>query len=316
MATPELKTNVYIHLIRHAQAQHNYDPKTATPAQKALCRAFINPHLTPHGHAESLDLRHRFPYMSLLTHILTSPLRRTLETTLIALEPAILQNIPTIAIEELREIGMGPSSTGTDISEVLRELGDMGKWVLTDNVKENWEFNLEQRSEAEERAEKVKRMLKDLGDVVCGRVGDAELDPDEEVKLWNNYAFSPLPEGRDVHIAVVSHAGFLRKILGDNRGNQFGNAEFRSFRFRGDEAGLEGDQKSWDLIETLESRGLLHPSTEEEDLAEREIAREAREVRVSGVEINVVEVEDDEVETLEEVDNGLDTSLLDPMLFV
>ncbi|KAG4433066.1 hypothetical protein IFR05_011460 [Cadophora sp. M221] len=308
MATPEFRPKVYIHLIRHARAQHNYDSKTATPAQKSFHRSFLNPSLTPHGRAEALDLLSRFPYMHLLTHILTSPLRRALETTILALEPAIRNGIHPIIIAELREVGMGKSSTGTDISTVLKKLGELGELVMTDTLQPGWEFNVEQRYEADERAEKVKGMLKELGDVLSSQVGGTEAGG-----LWNGYSFGPLPEERDVHIAVVSHACFLWKMIGEQTGGNFANAEFRTFQFRGDEGGSQGKQKSTELIETLESRGMLHPSTAEATVVEREKAREAGE---TGVEINVTEMKGGRVEYLEKVDSGLDMSLLDPELFV
>ncbi|KAH6709060.1 hypothetical protein BKA61DRAFT_677962 [Leptodontidium sp. MPI-SDFR-AT-0119] len=314
MATREFRPKVYIHLIRHARAQHNYDPKTATPAQKSIHRAFLNPSLTPQGRAEALDLLSRFPYMHLLTHILTSPLRRTLETTILALEPAIRNGIHPIVIEELREVGMGTTSTGTEISGVLRELGELGDLVMTDTLKPDWEFNLEQRYEADERAEKAKCMLKELGDILSGQVGGTGYGPDNEAgRLWNGYSFGTLPEGRDVHIAVVSHACFLWKMIGEKTSGNFGNAEFRTFQFRGDEGCLERGQKSTDLIETQESWGMSHPSTTKAALAER---AKAREFGAPGVEVNVAEMKGDRVEHLEKVDSGLDMSLLDPELFV
>ncbi|KAG4411049.1 hypothetical protein IFR04_015824, partial [Cadophora malorum] len=125
MARITSKPKVYIHFIRHAQSEVNHNAKRLTAVQhpgkisKAeifRCKNLIDPQLAPHGILEALDTRHRFPYMSKITHILTSPLQRTLQTTLLALESAIARNgVRPIAIDLLRETGKSANRGGSDL---------------------------------------------------------------------------------------------------------------------------------------------------------------------------------------------------------
>ncbi|PVH85695.1 hypothetical protein DL98DRAFT_605295 [Cadophora sp. DSE1049] len=307
----EAKTRVYVHLIRHAQAQHNYDTQTVTASQKALKKAIRDPLLTPHGENEALDLLYRFPHHQKLTHIITSPLRRTLQTTILALEPAIRSGIRPIAVVELREVGNGPNSTGSEITLALRDLGELGGSVRTDTLDPGWEWNLEQRYMTDERAQKVNRMLKDLGDLASGRT----IDPDSKSgmkELWDFYGLQPVEVGREVHIAVVSHGAFLWKMTGEELGDHFGNGEFRMYRFREEEDGLKENEKSWDLVEVQESLDRPHPSTNEEDLAKRAMEREqanGADMKNAGAGVSVVE-------HVEDARSPLETAVMDPRLFL
>lgn len=63
-------------------------------------------------------------------------------------------------------------------------------------------------------------MLKDLGYLASGRA----IDPDSKSgmkELWDWYGLQSVEEGKDVHIAVVSHASFpllsMSKIRRDRR---------------------------------------------------------------------------------------------------
>ncbi|KAH7417465.1 hypothetical protein BKA64DRAFT_769434 [Cadophora sp. MPI-SDFR-AT-0126] len=259
MEVPIIEPNVkvYVHLIRHAQ--------TVTTSQKALKKAIRDPLLTLHGQNEALDLLHRFPHQQKLTHIITSPLRRTLQTTIIALEPAIRSGIRPIAMAELREVGNGPNSTGSEISLALRDWGELGDFI-----------------------------------------------PSLMKELWDWYGLQLVKEGKDVHIAVVSHGVFLWKMTGEELGDYFGNAEFRTYGFRGEEDGLKENQKSWDLVEIQESLDRPHPSTSEEDLAKRALKREqanAMDVKNAGAGVLVTgHVEDAMILP--------DTAVLDPRLFL
>jgi len=73
----------YIHLVRHAQGYHNL-----TAANHSL----PDPDLTPLGKEQCAQLQKSFPYHSQVTHLVASPLRRTLYTCLLSFEPA-LQNL-------------------------------------------------------------------------------------------------------------------------------------------------------------------------------------------------------------------------------
>ncbi|CZT09928.1 uncharacterized protein RCO7_02249 [Rhynchosporium graminicola] len=348
MASPNVETRVYIHLIRHAQGKHNYNSRTTTPAVREALRAIHNPSLTERGEAEALDLRHRFPYMNELTHIICSPLLRTIQTAAIAFEPAIRAGIKPILIEDLRETGTGPTSTGTTLTKVLEELGELGKCFDVSNMYELWMVNSEVKYESEKRAKRFRMMLKQLTDVLNSHDPAIGLGP-IKLHMWNGLTAAPLNNGRDIHVAVVTHAEILMKIIDEVKGDPngrgyFWNAEFRTYEFRGAGNCEHGGHKPWDLLEIEESLESVHPSTQEEYLAERAKAREleasgvehsaisktsdavlkensvekakAGESKVSGVEIpaiaNSVDVATEQNIVLP---NGLSMAVLDPLLF-
>ncbi|KAL2072726.1 hypothetical protein VTL71DRAFT_12069 [Oculimacula yallundae] len=255
METPTTKPKVYIHLIRHAHAECNYDPTTATQAEKQACESILDPGLTPHGYDEALHLRHQFPYMKDLTYIFTSPLNRALLTTIKAFQPAMSAGIKPIVLPELREAGRGPTSTGYDRHGILNGVGPCAVHFNTDMLEEGWEVNTAGKGESVARAHKVRCMLEELADVLMSQ------DPDpkpRKLKLWKDFAVSPLKNGKDVHIAVVSHGDILRKIAGkppDFDKGPFHNAEFRTYMFRGmNERGpLADGQKTSDLVQSEKS---------------------------------------------------------------
>ncbi|CZT53412.1 uncharacterized protein RSE6_14948 [Rhynchosporium secalis] len=139
MATAEFKPKVYIHLIRHGQAERNYsaikwskDPENydyskLSRVQRRRGQGIRDTSLTTHGKNEAISLCHRFPYMDDITHIVTSPLRWTLQTTLLALEPAIRRGVRPIALDILIEIGWSMCQFGSDLTVLLKELGSSAR---------------------------------------------------------------------------------------------------------------------------------------------------------------------------------------------
>ncbi|KAH7311018.1 hypothetical protein BKA65DRAFT_558840 [Rhexocercosporidium sp. MPI-PUGE-AT-0058] len=307
MATTGFKPNVYIHLIRHGQSEHNYhaigyskDPETycpedADPDEKIRRKQIRDPRLTPHGINEALDLRYRFPYMNELTHILVSPLSRTLQTAFLAFEPAIKRGVRPIALDILRETGKGPNCCGSEISGLLKGFGELGESVLTTEITPGWEIP---RPDASPMALPMRRnlvlcRLRELANLA--RMSGAELtqarkdfeDLDPDTCIWSpfntwlmKYDFPPLQLGKDVHIAVVTHGTFLEWMtLGE--GGLFDNAEFRTYMFEGEEE--EGPDpkngRSLLLMETQESKRRPDAWLSEEDLMRKMRARE----RVAGM---------------------------------
>ncbi|KAL2062228.1 hypothetical protein VTL71DRAFT_6494 [Oculimacula yallundae] len=263
--TVKVKPKVYIHLIRHGQAEHNYnairwskvsnilipitniqqhptnslqDPdnfdasKNDEAEQRRRCRRRDTP-LTTHGKNEALDLRDKFPFMDDITHILTSPLRRTLQTTLLALEPAIKRGIRPIALEFLREIGMSRFNWGSHLETLLEELGELGKTVLTNEIMRGWEVPMNPM-EKMVRANLINRRLKGLAELCqLEKEERASKTLDPMTDVWQLMYDLPLVEkGKDIHIAVVSHGGILDRMIRDQvdqKPDGFGNAEFRTY---------------------------------------------------------------------------------------
>jgi broad specificity phosphatase PhoE len=61
-----------IHLVRHAESEHNVNKDWSMP----------DPPLTSHGLEQASDLARKFPHQNEVAIILTSPLRRTIQTAL------------------------------------------------------------------------------------------------------------------------------------------------------------------------------------------------------------------------------------------
>ncbi|KAL8701470.1 MAG: hypothetical protein Q9201_004891 [Fulgogasparrea decipioides] len=203
-----------IHLVRHAQAVHNLSP--------ANCW-MRDPALTPLGESQCLDLRARFPFHSSISLLVTSPLRRTVQTTLLAFEPELSRGVQCIALSEIQETSGAPSDTGSDLADLKKDFKDQP--VDFSLVPEDW----------------------------VSKEGKWAPDPEpinarcREARKW----FKARSEGE---IVVVSHGGLLGFMTGDFSDNEkfegagWENAEFRTYRF------VEGDDENASIEETAESR--------------------------------------------------------------
>lgn len=83
-----------------------------------------DPHLTEAGVAECRALESRFPFQSSIDLIVSSPLRRALETALCSLQPAIARGVKIVALPELQETSDVACDTGSDVSDLEREFSD------------------------------------------------------------------------------------------------------------------------------------------------------------------------------------------------
>jgi len=78
-----------------------------------------------------MSFQRDFAHMNKITHVLSSPLRRTLETTLISLTPVFLRGIEIIAWKDLREYGKAPCNDGTPLEMLKEEMKGLPiKWSL------------------------------------------------------------------------------------------------------------------------------------------------------------------------------------------
>lgn len=93
-----------------------------------------DPGLTPYGIAQSKLLSQRFHAMDKITHIVSSPLSRALHTALIAFKPAIDRGIQVILVPDLRECGLGPCNTGSNIYELVEEIFRLEPGVRRDCI--------------------------------------------------------------------------------------------------------------------------------------------------------------------------------------
>ncbi|KAH6640457.1 histidine phosphatase superfamily [Chaetomium tenue] len=272
----------YIHLVRHAQGFHN------------LCAAnhiLPDPDLTPLGNTQCATLAKSFPFQSQITHLVASPLRRTLYTCLLSFEPALQQQNTTtsqgdttakkpltvVALPELQEVSPLPCDTGSDIAALTAEFGPRGDvdLELVRAVAAEWTVKTGEsrfapvmaRLEARARAARV--WLRELG-----------------------RAFEREHPGVDAHVGVVTHGGILHFLTQDwdgmnpQAGTGWGNTEWRSYEFVEGTVGGGEDDGEARLRETGESwrrrRGSATGLTETEQM-ELRVAVEGQLVEEWGV---------------------------------
>jgi hypothetical protein len=86
-----------------------------------------------------MSFQRDFPHMVKITHVLSSPLRRTLETSLVSLTPVFLRGIEIIVWKDLREYGKAPCNDGTPLAMLKEEMKELPiKWSL---LKEGYVFD-------------------------------------------------------------------------------------------------------------------------------------------------------------------------------
>ncbi|KAK4248537.1 histidine phosphatase superfamily [Corynascus novoguineensis] len=228
----------YVHLVRHAQGFHN------------LCaenHALPDPDLTPLGKEQCAQLAKTFPYQAQLTHLVASPLRRTIYTCLLSFEPALraqdssLAKRAVIALPEVQEVSPLPCDTGSDPAVLAAEFGQDGQAVVDLSlVGPGWNDKTTADSpfapvmeRLEARARRARRWLRALG-----------------------REYEAAHPGRDAHVAVVTHGGFLHFLTQDwdgmnpDAGTGWANTEWRSYEFVEEEdsegeARLRETEASW-----------------------------------------------------------------------
>ena len=257
------KMPTYIHLVRHAQGFHNL-----SRANQAL----PDPDLTPLGKEQCARLAQTFPLHAQLTHLVASPLRRTLYTCLLSFAPALdgssASSNPTarappkqvIALPELQELSPMPCDVGSARAALDAEFGPAGQVDLR-LVGEGWNDKSGASAFApvmgrlEARARKARVWLRELG-----------------------REFEAAHPGVDAHVAVVTHGGFLHFLTGDwdgmnpVKGTGWENTEWRSYEFvevEGDtDAALRETRVSW-----RRRRGSAIGLTETEQMELRAVAQ-------------------------------------------
>ncbi|KAG0651549.1 Phosphoglycerate mutase [Hyphodiscus hymeniophilus] len=242
-----------IHCVRHAQGYHNLNEAN---------HQIHDPDLTTLGEQQCATLSQTFPYHSKVTHLVASPLRRTLYTCLLSFPAEVQAGLKVAALPELQETSDLPCDTGSEPSVLAAEFasGKFAGSVDLELVKEGWNNKQGRWSPA--------------GSAIEARARDA--------RIWlRNLAQST---GGDADIAVVTHGGYLHYFTEDWEGNEkftgtgWANTEFRSYEF------LSATDEAASLVETRESRerrkGTEKPLSADE---QRELKAAAeREWRDSG----------------------------------
>ncbi|KAL8951335.1 MAG: hypothetical protein Q9222_002700 [Ikaeria aurantiellina] len=220
-----------------------------------------DPPLTTLGEQQCQNLAARFPYHSSLGLIVASPLRRTLQTALLAFKNPSSNNIPFIALPEIQETSDLPCDTGSNIFILKEEFKN--KPVDLSLLPEDWDSKqgkwAADRKVIEQRCREARKWLK-------------------------------ARQERD--IVIITHGGLLHYLTEDwtgaakfqviaLQGTGWENTEFRSFHF------VEGDDENAAIQETRESKGRRgggeKPLSKEEKTQLKETA--ARDWEEQGYEV-------------------------------
>ena len=144
----------------------------------------LDPPLTTLGVQQCIRLRNNFPHHNSAELIVSSPLRRTIYTSILAFQPIIARGSWIIALPELQETADLPCDTGSDVIVIEQEYA--GKPVDISAVPDDW--NSKQGRWAPIAAALEKRA--------------------KEVREW-------LRKRPEKEIVVVTHGGFLHYLTGD-----------------------------------------------------------------------------------------------------
>ncbi|KAL2260206.1 hypothetical protein VTK26DRAFT_5868 [Humicola hyalothermophila] len=222
----------YVHLVRHAQGYHNLTGDHSLP----------DPDLTPLGREQCVELAAAFPLHDRVTHLVASPLRRTLLTALLSFAPALarVEGGRVVAQPDLQEIASLPCDTGSAPAVLEREFGDGGGEGKGEGkvdlglVREGWNDKVSADSpyepemhKLEARARRARRWLRELG------------------RQWQREN----PGRGDAHVVAVTHGGFLHFLTQDwdgmnpEAGTGWRNTEWRTYEFVDEEEGDDGDAR-------------------------------------------------------------------------
>ncbi|KAI0133836.1 histidine phosphatase superfamily [Xylariales sp. AK1849] len=225
-----------IHLVRHAQGYHNLSRED---------EQIPDPELTTLGETQCRELCERFPSHDKITHLVASPMRRTLYTCLLSFAPVAHNGKQIIALPDAQENSRQPCDVGSEPEKLKAEFGDKIDFSL---VKEGWN-DKSRESKYSPKPQKLEARSRDT-------------------RVWLRDLAKK--SGDDAQIVLVTHGGILHFITQDwdgiepGKGTGWHNTECRSFEFqdptfRDPDASLKETKPSWRA-----RRGSAIPLTETE----------------------------------------------------
>ncbi|KAI0869623.1 histidine phosphatase superfamily [Hypoxylon argillaceum] len=186
-----------IDIVRHAQSRHNVEPNGDQ---------LRDPSITATGADQAAALGSQFPFMKQVKRVISSPMRRAVQTALIAFEPHIReQGLDIVLLGDLQEASARPSDTGSPPRELREEFGSI---VNVEFLADDWWF-------------------KDASASYGSRDQAKVADRARKARLYIRNVAKTMSD--DDHIVVVAHSGFVRHLI--QGAPKFGNAEFRPCQF-------------------------------------------------------------------------------------
>ncbi|KAF2133664.1 phosphoglycerate mutase-like protein [Dothidotthia symphoricarpi CBS 119687] len=195
-----------LYLVRHAEGHHNVHH--AVHIRDAT--------LTEEGKAQCRQLHDTFAYREIIDLVLSSPLRRAIQTTVLSFGPTLSRKkVPYLLLPEAQEVSGFTCDVGHTKQELLQDLPDLfaneplqfdREKINLDAVKEGW--NSKTRYWAPDKI-RVQQRAADL-------------------RTW-------LYLRSEAHILLVTHGAFLHYLTedwtGDDpaRGTAYSNCEVRVF---------------------------------------------------------------------------------------
>ncbi|KAI0436915.1 histidine phosphatase superfamily [Xylaria telfairii] len=201
---------VKINIVRHAQSRHNVEVNGDE---------IRDPSLTAEGMQQAKALGNTFPYTQRVRHVISSPMRRAIQTGLLAFDPLIKQGVKIILAPDLQESSARPSDIGSPAPELREEFGDA---IDTKFLSDGW-------------------FSKDASASYGGRDQKKVAERARRARLYIRSIAKTLSDGD--HILVVAHSGFVKHLI--QGAPSLGNAEFRSCQF----VDLLGDDEQAILVE-------------------------------------------------------------------
>ncbi|KAI1211281.1 phosphoglycerate mutase-like protein [Annulohypoxylon truncatum] len=211
-----------IHLVRHAQGFHNLSVEN---------QQLSDPDLTPLGITQCEELCKKFDAHDKITHLVASPIRRTLWTCLRSFDPVVKSGKKVIALPDAQEISTLPCDVGSEPEKLQGEFGDLVDLHLVQkgwNDKSSGSKYYPTPANLEARSREARLWLRDLANKA----------------------------GEDAQIVLVTHGGILHFLTRDwdgvklEKGTGWENTELRSYEFedptgQDPEASLKETQPSW-----------------------------------------------------------------------
>lgn len=140
--------------------------------------------------------------MSSITHVLCSPLKRTLETAFLGFGSLYNRGLEIIACDSLREFGDSPCNTGDPIAELEEKA--QGLPINLRLLKRGWETGERIRYNTQLPAFK-QAFKKELYSFCYALLRGG---------IWKGMYFEPFAGDGNIEVLVVSHGTTMQKVTG------------------------------------------------------------------------------------------------------